>query len=72
MAQPSTFVYRVNRNGIPFEAIEYVCRHGHLSATCEVDEYCLPTGVILLEWWNNLPSQWRDREVVRSRMLNGQ
>lgn len=67
----STFTYRENRNGVPYEAIGYNCRHDNESSECP-DEYCGPVGQHMLEWWNNLPSQWRDREVVRTRLINGQ
>lgn len=71
MNAPHTFVYEVNRNGVPWRATEYICRHGYESATCGVEIGCPQVGEMMLDWWNDLPSQWRAREVVRTGMLNG-
>lgn len=71
MMQRGTFIYLENRQGVPWQATEYICQHGYMSQTCGVDPICAPVGQAMLIWWNNLPVQWRDREVVRTRMING-
>lgn len=70
MQAPHTFLYDYNRNGIPWRANEYICPHGYESQTCGVDWTCAPVGLRMVSWLNNLPGQWRDRAVVRDRLIN--
>lgn len=72
MMQRGTFLYVNNRNGVPWQAVGYICQHGYDSATCGVDPICAPVGESMITWWNGLPPQWAGREVVRSRMINGE
>ena len=71
MMQRGTFLYIYNRNGSPYQAREYICQHGYESQTCGVDFICGPVGQSMINWWNSLPAQMREREVDRTRMING-
>ena len=72
MSNPHTFTYTLNRDGVPYRAEEYVCQHGYPSTACGVGDrnICPETGVLMVEWWNSLPKQMREREVDRTRILN--
>ena len=72
MQLPHTFTYVTNRDGVPWQASEYICRHGYESQTCSVGEnnMCPQVGQQMITWWNNLPKQMRDREVDRTRIIN--
>ena len=72
MMQRGTFIYRENRHGVPWQAVEYICEHRYESQTCGVDPICGPVGQAMLLWWNSRPEQFKAREVVRTRMINGQ
>lgn len=69
--RPDTFIYVTNRDGVPWQAAEFVCQHGYESQTCGVgiDNLCPQVGHQMIEWWNGLPKQWREREVVRSEII---
>lgn len=66
-----TFEYQLNRNGVPWQATAYICEHGNNMADCEEgDMWHRATGVIMVNWWNGLPSQMKEREVDRTRLIN--
>ena len=69
----STFAYRLNRHGVPYEAVAYFCEHGQNMSVCERgDAYHRQTGDAMIAWWNSQPVQFREREVDRSRIINGE
>ena len=71
MRAPHTFVYVENRDGVPYQASEYICQHGYESASCGVSRECPAVGQSMILWWNGLDKQMREREVDRTRLING-
>lgn len=71
--RPSTFLFLNNRDGVPYQAYEYICRHGYESQTCGVgtDNLCPEVGRIMVEWENSMFKQFRERLVVRNSLLGG-
>lgn len=68
---PHTFITDENRNGRPWRATGYVCRHGVQMRFCPEE----PDGAVVEEamvaWWNESFTQMQDRLTVRDNILHG-
>lgn len=65
-----TFITVENRNGRPWQAVGYVCRHEVSMAECRDCPDGPGVAQAMIDWWNNSFTQMQDRIVVRDRMIN--